>query len=80
LTNPQPFGIMNDMKATQKNPLLDAFLSTLNGGKVREDIIRQGLCMTCDRTTKATFRDEASRNEYRISGMCQSCQDKVFGK
>ena len=44
-----------------------------------EHIIRQGLCMTCDRTTTATFRDEVSRDEYRISGMCQSCQDEVFG-
>lgn len=25
------------------------------------------------------FKDELSRKEYRISGICQSCQDKVFG-
>lgn len=24
------------------------------------------------------FRDELSRREYRISGLCQSCQDKIF--
>lgn len=25
------------------------------------------------------FRDELSRREYRISGLCQNCQDTVFG-
>jgi hypothetical protein len=25
------------------------------------------------------FRDESSAREYRISGMCQACQDSVFG-
>jgi hypothetical protein len=25
------------------------------------------------------FRDDLSRKEFSISGMCQSCQDSVFG-
>lgn len=25
------------------------------------------------------FRDELSRKEAKISGMCQKCQDSVFG-
>ena len=25
------------------------------------------------------FRDDLSRTEYGISGLCQTCQDKVFG-
>ena len=25
------------------------------------------------------FRDELSRKEFRISGICQNCQDEVFG-
>lgn len=25
------------------------------------------------------FRDELSRKEYSISGLCQCCQDKIFG-
>ncbi|AXH66671.1 hypothetical protein SEA_STARBOW_203 [Streptomyces phage Starbow] len=24
------------------------------------------------------FRDSNSRSEYRISGLCQSCQDKLY--
>lgn len=26
------------------------------------------------------FRDELSRKEFRISGLCQRCQDDTFGK
>lgn len=26
-----------------------------------------------------TFRDDLSRKEFRISGLCQKCQDEVFG-
>ena len=26
------------------------------------------------------FRDEVSEREYEISGLCQSCQDKIFGE
>jgi len=25
------------------------------------------------------FRDELSEREYQISGLCQNCQDEVFG-
>jgi len=27
----------------------------------------------------AEFRDALSEKEFEISGMCQSCQDKLFG-
>lgn len=26
------------------------------------------------------FRDEISKREFSISGMCQKCQDEVFGE
>jgi hypothetical protein len=26
------------------------------------------------------FKDERSKNEYIISGLCQECQDNVFGE
>jgi uncharacterized CHY-type Zn-finger protein len=25
------------------------------------------------------FKDELSKNEYKISGLCQKCQDETFG-
>ena len=65
------------MKATQKNPALDAFLSMLTG-KDRTDTVAIGHCTTCDGVAES-FTDEASEKEYQISGMCQSCQDEIFG-
>jgi len=37
-----------------------------------------GLCGTCG-SEVGPFRDDLSRREHRISGMCQTCQDEVFG-
>lgn len=38
-------------------------------------------CSTCGRDmSKPQFRDLLSVKEYQISGMCQSCQDGVFGE
>lgn len=37
----------------------------------------QRLCPTCGGSI-TDFRDSESREEYRISGMCQGCQDSVF--
>lgn len=38
-------------------------------------------CVTCgsEKTKEADFRDALSVKEYRISKMCQTCQDSVFG-
>jgi hypothetical protein len=36
------------------------------------------VCVTCGESV-GEFRDPLSRKEYGISGMCQKCQDSVFG-
>lgn len=42
--------------------------------------VEQGKCPFCKRSVNPEgFRDELSRKEYRISGLCQACQDRVFG-
>lgn len=41
------------------------------------------ICPTCNAviaTDGTAFRDELSYKEYRISGMCQKCQDEIFGE
>jgi len=38
-----------------------------------------GLCSWCKKEI-TDFRNEISEREYKISGMCQNCQDKTFGK
>lgn len=38
-----------------------------------------GFCAFCAHpVTRESFHDPESWNEYRISGLCQECQDKVF--
>lgn len=43
-----------------------------------QDNIESGLCPMCKRPVRE-FKDEESRKEYLISGLCQGCQDEVFG-
>jgi uncharacterized CHY-type Zn-finger protein len=40
----------------------------------------EGRCPFCQKPINmADFRDELSRREYEISGICQECQDETFG-
>ena len=41
--------------------------------------IEAGLCPFCRKPVlKNDFKNELSKKEYRISGLCQKCQDKTF--
>lgn len=41
----------------------------------------KGKCPFCGKTVNADeFRDELSLKEYHISGLCQECQDEMFGE
>jgi len=42
------------------------------------DNIDAGLCPICAQPI-GVFRDALSRKEFGISGLCQACQDRVFG-
>lgn len=61
-----------------KSPQIEDLLSQL-AGKDRQLTILTGKCMTCDGEA-VEFRNPLSRKEYTISGMCQKCQDEVFGR
>lgn len=38
-----------------------------------------GKCPFCGKDmTNATFKDDKSRQEFEISGICQECQDNYF--
>lgn len=49
--------------------------------RARQDIPEgQADCVTCGaKVDHTTFRNAISLREYAISGMCQGCQDSVFG-
>lgn len=39
-----------------------------------------GLCPFCNKKVDMKdFRDELSKREFGISGICQKCQDETFG-
>jgi len=40
--------------------------------------IKARVCMSCDSKVEG-FNSEQSQKEFLISGMCQKCQDEVFG-
>ena len=42
--------------------------------------VEQGVCPLCKyKVDENEFRDEISRKEFKISGLCQSCQEDIFG-
>lgn len=47
------------------------------GTDVEKDIDEKR-CPTCQQPV-GEFRNDSSRREYSISGMCQKCQDSIFG-
>ena len=66
------------MKATEKSPAIEAFLTTFNNAS-RVGAVAEGSCVWCSEMV-GEFRNPKSAKEYTISGMCQPCQDDVFGK
>jgi len=48
-------------------------------GRSRSLAIAGKGCVNCGKPA-GEFRDEISRREFGISGLCQACQDKFFGE
>ena len=46
-------------------------------GRTRTVSIKGDVCVICARPA-TEFEDELSAKEYAISGMCQTCQNRVF--
>ncbi len=53
--------------------------SSMLYGRKLTDCVKQDICVCCGRAA-TKFADSKSRIEFTISGLCQSCQDKVFGE
>ena len=58
-----------------KSPAIQNMLEDLFGTATA---IKEHKCCLCGEDA-GTFRDSLSEKEFGISGMCQSCQDDVFG-
>ena len=66
-------------RPTLKNPDIDALLTSITG-RSRVQTIKSDVCVYGeeDYTHIVDFRDAISAREYSISGMCQTCQDRIF--
>ena len=53
-------------------------MDILTNGKHSKNI-EVNICNWCGKEEKI-FRNDISKQEYQISGFCQKCQDKTFGK
>jgi hypothetical protein len=63
-------------KATYKHPSLDNALKDIFGLDRIESFFNN-VCVSCKKEAQE-FKNDLSRKEYTISGLCQTCQDKVF--
>jgi len=61
---------------TKKSEVINKLVSQF-AGRSREITIKGNRCMMCGGLAES-FRDQLSAKEYRISGMCQECQDMVW--
>jgi hypothetical protein len=67
----------SNIRPTEKSPEIDDTIEKLTGIN-RKETIKDKKCAFCS-DPDLDFKDEASRIEYTISGICQKCQDEVFG-
>ena len=72
---------MNEpLKKAEKNEVIESMLEGFSRmlGNPRSVAFESSTCVTCSGEAK-DFRDATSEKEYTISGMCQDCQDKIWG-
>ena len=62
---------------TNKSPEIRGFMDFLAGCDT-EDRIKKNRCTMCGGSA-IEFSDALSAREFQISGMCQDCQDSIFG-
>lgn len=77
-----------NIKPTFKSPEIESFMTALVG-ESRETAMQSETGPRCigqpfgcgERlgNMEAHFKDQRSFDEYRISGLCQNCQDRIFG-
>lgn len=65
---------------SKKDPAIENIIDALNpSGRKRIPSIRADIYTWCGKPA-TDFRNDISRREYTISGMCQKCQDDFFGR
>lgn len=68
---------MKTPMSDKSEAMINAIDSLLPGTKAK---IASNCCPICGKSiVESEFRDALSVREYEISGMCQKCQDDIFG-
>ena len=62
--------------STMKN-VLDSTAQAVFGMTLKE-ALEKGVCVKCKQKAEE-FRDPPSEKEYKLSGLCQGCQNEFFG-
>lgn len=65
-------------KSDQVENTINFFAQMAGHKRDRHTAILTDQCVACDRKAES-FTDKLSEREYTISGLCQVCQDEVFG-
>lgn len=65
------------IRSPQLSGFLDAF-SKQAFGRTTSEAVKGDICVACGKPA-TQFKDVLSKKEFTISGMCQACQDSVFG-
>jgi len=66
----------------KRHPSLQKFVDSFTEktfGRSHTEALEDSICVTCGDKVEG-FKDELSKKEYSISGMCQKYQDDVFKK
>ena len=69
---------MPSEKSDQVENTINFFAQMAGHKRDRHTAILTDQCVSCDRKAEE-FTDKLSEKEYTISGLCQVCQDSVFG-
>lgn len=65
-------------KSDQVENVISFFGQIAGHKRDRHAAILTDQCVACNRKAES-FTDKISEREYRISGLCQVCQDEIFG-
>jgi hypothetical protein len=68
------------IEKAEKSPVIESMLEGFSKllGNPRSVAFKLQTCVTCNGPAK-DFDSATSEKEYTISGMCQDCQDSIWG-
>ena len=62
------------------SPILNGIVIFMNFNNLNLESVKAPICPFCGHEVDvSSFRDDLSVKEFHISGLCQRCQDEVFG-